>query len=102
MADNNKTQTTNPDTQDTTTSETQNMNGEKSNMSKKQEKMVKVFIPKENRSDTGRFVAVNGERFLVKTGMNVEVPERVAEVIKNSMKMAVVADEFISQNIKNN
>ena len=117
MADNKKTQTTNTDTQGTANLDTQgttntdaqgtaNTNTQstkgESNMSKKQEKKVPVFIPKESRNDTERYVAVNGERILIKTGVTVEVPERFAEVIRNSEKMAVVAADFIDQNISNN
>ena len=94
--------TENPDTQGTENPDTKSIEGENSNMSKKQEKMVSVFIPKESRNDTERFVSVNGERLLIKTGIAVEVPERFAEVIRNSEKMAVVAAEFIEQNISNN
>lgn len=65
----------------------------------KEEKMVTVFIPKESRNDTERFVAVNGEKILVKTGMNVEVPERFAEVIKNSERMAAISAEYINKNV---
>lgn len=61
--------------------------------------MVTVFIPKESRNDTERFVSVNGERILIQTGKNVEVPERFAEVIKNSEKMAAVSAEYIDKNI---
>ncbi|MGN0526245.1 MAG: hypothetical protein ACI4IF_02315 [Acutalibacteraceae bacterium] len=66
---------------------------------KAKEKTVTVFIPKQNRSDTERFVAVNGERILVQTGKEVEVPERFAEVIKNSESMAAEAANYIEANI---
>ena len=70
------------------------------NMSKiKTEKLVSVFIPKESRNDTERFIAVNGERILVQTGKTVEIPERFAEVIKNSEDMAAVSAEYIEKNI---
>ena len=68
-------------------------------MATKTEKKVKVFIPKESRNDTERFVSVNGERILIQTGKTVEVPERFAEVIKNSEKMAVISAEYIDKNI---
>ena len=101
MADNkDNIQKTNADVQDTTTSKTQNINGKDSNMSKKQEKMVPVFIPKESRNDTERFVSVNGENILVQTGKTVEVPERFAEVIKNSEKMARVSAEYIDKYVQ--
>lgn len=66
---------------------------------KPNEKCVSVFIPKESRNDTERFIAVNGERILVQTGKNVEVPERFAEVIENSAEMAAVSARYIDENI---
>lgn len=65
----------------------------------KNEKLISVFIPKQSRNDTERFVAVNGERILVQTGKNVEIPERFAEVIKNSEEMAAVSAAYIDANI---
>ncbi len=62
------------------------------------EKLVSVFIPKESRNDTERFVAVNGERILVQTGKSVEVPKRFAEVIENSARMAAVSAKYIDAN----
>ncbi len=63
------------------------------------EKLVSVFIPKQSRNDTERFVAVNGERILVQTGKTVEIPERFAEVIRNSEEMAAVSAAYIDANI---
>ncbi len=63
------------------------------------EKLVSVFIPKQSRNDTERFIAVNGERILVQTGKSVEIPERFAEVIKNSENMAAVSAQYIDANI---
>ena len=63
------------------------------------EKLVSVFIPKQSRNDTERFVAVNGERILVQTGKTVEIPERFAEVIKNSEEVAAVSAAYIDANI---
>ena len=68
-------------------------------MAVKAEKMQKIFIPKESRNDTERFISVNGERILVQTGKTVEVPERFAEVIRNSEKMAQISQEYIDKNI---
>ncbi len=76
-----------------------NENGATNTAKPKAEKMVNVYIPKQNRGDTERFVAVNGERILVQTGKNVKVPERFAEVIKNSQEMAAVSDAYIDANI---
>lgn len=74
-------------------------NSTKATKNTKQEKLVSVFIPKQSRNDTQRFVAVNGERILVQTGKTVEVPEKFAEVIRNSEKMAAVSAEYIDKNI---
>ena len=68
-------------------------------MANKTEKLVEIFIPKESRNDTERFISVNGERILVQTGKTVEVPARFAEVIKNSEKMAQISAEYIDKNI---
>ena len=63
------------------------------------EKLVSVFIPKQSRNDTERFIAVNGARILVQTGKTVEIPERFAEVLKNSERMAAVSAAYIDANI---
>lgn len=63
------------------------------------EKLVSVFIPKQSRNDTERFIAVNGERILVQTGKTVEIPQRFAEVIRNSEAMAAVSAAYIDANI---
>ncbi len=65
----------------------------------KNEKLVSVFIPKQSRDDTERFIGVNGERILVQTGKTVEIPEKFAEVIKHSEEMAAVSAEYIDKNI---
>lgn len=67
--------------------------------STQKEKLVSVFIPKQSRNDTERFIAVNGERILVQTGKTVEIPERFAEVLRNSEKMAAVSAAYIDANI---
>lgn len=69
------------------------------NTEKTSEKLVSVFIPKQSRNDTERFIAVNGERILVQTGKTVEIPERFAEVVRNSEKMAAVSAAYIDANI---
>ena len=69
------------------------------NKSNKAEELVSVFIPKQGRNDTERFVAVNGERILVQTGKSVKVPKRFAEVINNSEAMAAVSAAYIDANI---
>lgn len=57
-----------------------------------------VFIPKTGRTDTERYVAVNGKRILVRTGEPVEVPLCFAAVIEESLKMDRLSDEYIAEN----
>ena len=59
------------------------------------EKTRTVFIPRKNKNDTERYVAVNGENLLIQTGRNVEVPLRFAEVIENSLRQDAAAEAFI-------
>ncbi len=78
------------------------MNNKKENLNKEKsekENLTSVFIPKQSRNDTERFIGVNGERILVQTGKTVEIPEKFAEVIRNSEKMAAVSAEYIDGNI---
>ena len=57
--------------------------------------MKTVFIPRKNKNDTERYVAVNGENMLVQTGRPVEVPLRFAEVIENSQSSDAAAEAYI-------
>ena len=59
------------------------------------EKTRTVFIPRKNKNDTERYVAVNGENMLIQTGRNVEVPLRFAEGIENSLRLDAAAEAFI-------
>lgn len=61
----------------------------------KEEESKTVFIPRKNKNDTERYVAVNGENILIQTGKNVEVPLRYAEVIENSLRQDAAAEAFI-------
>ena len=54
-----------------------------------------VFIPRKNKNDTERYIAVNGENMLIQTGRQVEVPVRFAEVIENSQAEDAAAEAFI-------
>ena len=51
------------------------------------EKMVKIRIPKLKANQEDVFVSVNERTWLVKRGVEVEVPECVAEVIRHSEEM---------------
>lgn len=60
-----------------------------------EKEMKVVFIPRNNKDDTERYVAVNGENMLIQTGKAVEVPLRFAEVIENSQRQDSAAEAFI-------
>ena len=50
-------------------------------------KMVKVRLFKDNQNYTSDvFVSVNGENYLIKRGVTVDVPDYIAEVLENSQK----------------
>ena len=58
------------------------------------EKMVKIRLPKERGNDADVYVSVNERSWLIKRGVEVEVPECVAEVIRNRELALEKADEF--------
>jgi hypothetical protein len=51
------------------------------------EKMVKIRIPKFKANQEDVFVSVNERTWIVQRGVEVEVPECVAEVIRHSEEM---------------
>ena len=61
------------------------------------EKMVKVKLPRERGKEEAMFVSVNERTWLVKRGIEVEVPECVAEVIRNAELMEDEAYAFNSE-----
>jgi hypothetical protein len=58
------------------------------------EKTVKIRIPKERGEPDDFFVAVNGRTWLIKRGVEVDVPECVAEAIRNAEDVAEQAYAF--------
>ncbi len=62
---------------------------------KKNEAVETVFIPKESKHDDALFVAVNGQRLLVRKGEPVTLPVKFAEVINNSFAAAKQAESYI-------
>ena len=68
---------------------------------KRAEAVKTVFIPRRSNNDTERFVAVNGENMLIRTGIAVEVPLRFAEVIETSQRQDRAAEAFIEAFAKN-
>jgi len=63
---------------------------------KKKTQTKEVFIPKEYKRDDSLFVAVNGERILVRKGETVTLPLKFAEVIENSAAARREAEKFIA------
>ncbi|MDO4982738.1 MAG: hypothetical protein Q4E35_04180 [Eubacteriales bacterium] len=51
------------------------------------EKTVKIRLPKERREQEDVFVGINGRTWLIKRGIEVEVPVCVAEVLENREAM---------------
>ena len=50
-------------------------------------KMVKVRIPRTKKDEEDVFVSVNLRTYIVKRGVEVEVPEFVAEVLRHQEEM---------------
>ena len=60
-------------------------------------KMVKIRIPRTRADQDDVFVSVNMETFLIKRGVEVEVPDYVAEVLQHKEEMLAQAMEFEAQ-----
>ncbi len=63
----------------------------------KYDKMVKVKIDLTRTEKDDVYVALNGKSYLIKRGVEVEVPAGVAEIIDHSEKMLTQAMEFEAQ-----
>ena len=52
-----------------------------------EKKMVRIRLFKDNQNYTGDvFVSVNGENYLIKRGVTVDVPDYIAEVLESSQR----------------
>lgn len=60
----------------------------------KVEKLVKIRIPRERDKQGDVFVSVNDRTWLIKRGVEVSVPECVAEVLRHQEDMLEVQNEF--------
>lgn len=69
---------------------------------KKTTNVYPVFIPKLHKNDDALFVAVNGKRMLIKKGETVNVPREFYEVIENSRKQSLEAEQFILSQSREN
>lgn len=57
------------------------------NKTPSKEKMVKIRIPRTSAKQEDVFVSVNERTFIVKRGVEVEVPECVKEVLQHQEEM---------------
>lgn len=60
-------------------------------------KKVTIVIPVSRHETEDYWVAVNGEKYLIKRGEPVEVPVYIAEAIQRSDKMIAEAMEYEAQ-----
>lgn len=66
------------------------------------EKKVKIRIPRTRKNQEDVFVSVNMDTYLIQRGKEVEVPESVAEVLRNQEKMLETIMEFDEKNADKN
>jgi hypothetical protein len=57
----------------------------------KKPKMVKIKLPLTRTEKNDEWVSVNGNKYLIKRGVEVEVPDFVAEVLKHKEEMLDIA-----------
>lgn len=67
-------------------------------MAEKAEKTVKIRIQREKDNDSDVFVSVNERTWLIKRGVEVEVPECVAEVLRHKEEAEEADYEFQEAN----
>ena len=60
-------------------------------------KKVKVKLPLTRTEKEDVFVGLNGKPYLIKRGVEVEVPEGVAKILERREKMLSLAMEFEAQ-----
>lgn len=64
----------------------------------KKSKRVKIKLPRlREQENADVFVAVNGENFTIKRGVEVEVPDYIAEVLRHAEEADEAAEEHISK-----
>lgn len=57
-------------------------------------KKVKIKLPLTRTEKDDVFVGLNGKTYLIKRGVEVEVPEGVAEILTRKEKMLALAMEY--------
>ena len=60
-------------------------------------KKVKIRLPLTRTEKDDVFVGLNGKTYLIKRGVDVEVPEGVAKILERREKMLSIAIEFEAQ-----
>ena len=78
----------------------QNKPEEKETVEKKPEKKVLIRLPLDRQNKEDAVVWVNERRFLIKRGVPVEVPESVAEVLKNKEEMEIIRFQYEDDHAK--
>lgn len=73
---------------------------ENAKMENKKERMVKVKVPRTHKDQEDVFVYVNMRPFIIKRGVEVEVPECVAEVLQHQEEMLEQIMEFEADNAR--
>ncbi len=64
-------------------------------------KMVKIKLPLTRTEKDDKWCAVNGKSFLIKRGVEVEVPDYVAEVLRNEEEMLSIGMAYEEEASKN-
>lgn len=60
-------------------------------------KMVKIRLPLTRAEQDDVYVAINGKSYLIKRGVEVEVPESVVRVLEHREEMLAMAMAFEAQ-----
>ena len=62
------------------------------------EKMVKILLPRGRKNEENFvIVSVNGQSWKIMRGVEVSVPEYVAEVLENGRMMAETARRYVDE-----
>lgn len=62
------------------------------------EKMVKILLPRGRKNEENfMIVSVNGRSWKIMRGVEVSVPEYVAEVLENGRMMAETARRYVDE-----
>ena len=64
-------------------------------------KMVKLILPLTRHDKEDKWCAVNGKTYLIKRGVEVEVPDYVAEVLRNEEEMLRIGMVYEAEAAKN-